>query len=76
MGSWFDHVREYLEARSTLNIHYVQYEDMLKVGLLPFSGVCCVCSKKNFVSMTTKSIPPEELKLQQDFSNYNYYCNE
>lgn len=38
MGSWFDHVREYYEARSTLNIHYMKYEDMLKVGELPFTN--------------------------------------
>lgn len=74
MGSWFDHIPEYLEARSTLNIHYVQYEDMLKVGYLPFPGVCYVCSEKTFVSMTTKSIPPDDWKLQEDFSKYNYYC--
>lgn len=33
MGSWFDHVREYYEATSTLNIHYMKYEDMLKVAI-------------------------------------------
>ncbi|KAL7378199.1 hypothetical protein ABVT39_010131 [Epinephelus coioides] len=30
MGSWFDHVREYHKARAQLDIHYVQYENMLK----------------------------------------------
>ncbi|XP_042358594.1 amine sulfotransferase-like [Plectropomus leopardus] len=30
MGSWFEHVREYHEAQDQLNIHFVQYEDMLK----------------------------------------------
>ncbi|XP_059215418.1 amine sulfotransferase-like [Centropristis striata] len=30
MGSWFDHVREYQEARDQLDIHFVKYEDMLK----------------------------------------------
>lgn len=43
MGSWFDHVREYYEARSALNIHYMKYEDMLKVGNLPFTNGWCVC---------------------------------
>lgn len=31
MGSWFDHVKEYCEAQNHLNIHFVQYEDLLKV---------------------------------------------
>lgn len=74
MGSWFDHVPEYLKARSTLNIHYVQYEDMLKVVYLSFSGVLCVCSEKAFVRMSTKSIPPENMKRQEDFSKYIHYC--
>ncbi|KAM8738335.1 amine sulfotransferase-like [Acanthopagrus schlegelii] len=30
MGSWFDHVREYCAARDELDIHFVQYEQMLK----------------------------------------------
>ncbi|XP_074474224.1 amine sulfotransferase-like [Sebastes fasciatus] len=30
MGSWFHHVREYHQARGQLNIHFVQYENMLK----------------------------------------------
>nr|XP_046258803.1 amine sulfotransferase-like [Scatophagus argus] len=30
MGSWFDHVKEYYAARDQLNIHFVQYENMLK----------------------------------------------
>nr|XP_046258492.1 amine sulfotransferase-like [Scatophagus argus] len=30
MGSWFDHMREYYAARDQLNIHFVQYENMLK----------------------------------------------
>nr|XP_046258876.1 amine sulfotransferase-like [Scatophagus argus] len=30
MGSWFDHVREYYATRDQLNIHFVQYENMLK----------------------------------------------
>ncbi|XP_029306106.1 amine sulfotransferase-like [Cottoperca gobio] len=30
MGSWFDHVREYQETRDQLDIHFVQYERMLK----------------------------------------------
>nr|XP_046258493.1 amine sulfotransferase-like [Scatophagus argus] len=30
VGSWFDHVREYYAARDQLNIHFVQYENMLK----------------------------------------------
>ena len=32
MGSWFDHVSEYSAARNQLNIHFVQYENLLKVG--------------------------------------------
>ena len=32
MGSWFDHVSEYSAARNQLNIHFMQYENMLKVG--------------------------------------------
>ena len=36
MGSWFDHVREYCAARDELDIHFVQYEQMLKVGYLLF----------------------------------------
>lgn len=39
MGSWFDHVREYYAAREQLDIHFVQYESMLKVENL-FSIVC------------------------------------
>ncbi len=34
MGSWFDHVREYYAARDQLDIHFVQYENMLKVWSL------------------------------------------
>ncbi|XP_035461968.1 amine sulfotransferase [Scophthalmus maximus] len=30
MGSWFDHVREYYAVHKQLNIHFVQYENMLK----------------------------------------------
>ncbi|XP_062257204.1 amine sulfotransferase-like [Platichthys flesus] len=30
MGSWFDHVSEYSAARNQLNIHFVQYENLLK----------------------------------------------
>ncbi|XP_069395138.1 amine sulfotransferase-like [Paralichthys olivaceus] len=30
MGSWFDHLNEYSAARNQLNIHFVQYENMLK----------------------------------------------
>ncbi|XP_056292213.1 amine sulfotransferase [Pseudoliparis swirei] len=30
MGSWFDHVKDYQKARDQLNIHFVQYENMLK----------------------------------------------
>ncbi|XP_029963021.1 amine sulfotransferase-like isoform X1 [Salarias fasciatus] len=30
MGSWFDHLREYISARDQLNIHFVNYESMLK----------------------------------------------
>lgn len=33
MGSWFDHVKEYYEAQHQLNIHFVQYEDLLKVSI-------------------------------------------
>ncbi|XP_068183839.1 amine sulfotransferase-like isoform X2 [Antennarius striatus] len=30
MGSWFDHLKDYCEAQDQLNIHFVQYENMLK----------------------------------------------
>ncbi|XP_047183651.1 amine sulfotransferase isoform X2 [Scophthalmus maximus] len=30
MGSWFNHVQEYFAAQNQLNIHFVQYENMLK----------------------------------------------
>lgn len=31
MGSWFDHVREYCAAQEELDVHFVQFEEMLKV---------------------------------------------
>uniref|UniRef100_A0AAQ4RQK4 Sulfotransferase n=1 Tax=Gasterosteus aculeatus aculeatus TaxID=481459 RepID=A0AAQ4RQK4_GASAC len=30
MGSWFDHIQDYHKAQDQLNIHFVQYESMLK----------------------------------------------
>ncbi|XP_068424594.1 amine sulfotransferase-like [Clinocottus analis] len=30
MGSWFDHIQDYHKERDQLNIHFVQYENMLK----------------------------------------------
>lgn len=32
MGLWFDHVREYQNEKDKMDVHYVKYEDMLKVG--------------------------------------------
>lgn len=37
MGSWFDHIQDYHKAQDQLNIHFVQYESMLKVGNLLLS---------------------------------------
>uniref|UniRef100_A0A672JJB5 Sulfotransferase n=1 Tax=Salarias fasciatus TaxID=181472 RepID=A0A672JJB5_SALFA len=40
MGSWFDHLREYISARDQLNIHFVNYESMLKVVNHLFLKIC------------------------------------
>ncbi|XP_068183841.1 amine sulfotransferase-like [Antennarius striatus] len=81
MGSWFDHLKDYCEAQDQLNIHFVQYENMLKdlrqevVKLCAFLGadltdevIDHIVEKSTFRNMKTD--PKANYK---DIFETNYY---
>ncbi len=39
-GSWYDHVKGYWKVRKESNIHYILYEDMKEVVLVPHIFSC------------------------------------
>ena len=68
MGSWFDHVSEYSAARNQLNIHFVQYENLLKVGDILLSIAQLIVNKSAFLKVYKS--PYHERVCQKDFDRF------
>ncbi|XP_041803578.1 amine sulfotransferase-like isoform X2 [Chelmon rostratus] len=84
MGSWFDQVGEYCAVRDQLNIHFVQYESMLKDLRGEVVKLCAFLEKDltdeaidNVVKMSTfKNMKTDPKANYKDFSETNRYKKE